>query len=149
MGLVEKINDDLKTAMKEKDRNKVESIRAIKNAFLQEKTKEGATDINEVTELKILQKLVKQRKDSAEIFRSQGREDLAEKESIEAAFIEKYLPEQMSDEKIEAELRQIIEKTGASSPKDIGKVMGMASKTFAGKADMKVVSQKVKAMLSE
>ena len=147
MGLIEKINEDLKTAMKEKDRDKVESIRAIKNAFLQEKTKEGATDITEATELKILQKLVKQRKDSADIYKNQGRDDLAEKESKEAAFIEKYLPEQMSEEKIEAELRQIIEKTGASSPKDIGKVMGMASKLFAGKADMKMVSQKVKSML--
>ncbi len=147
MGLIEKINEDLKTAMKEKDRDKVESIRAIKNAFLQEKTKEGATDITEATELKILQKLVKQRKDSADIYKRQGRDDLAEKESKEAAFIEKYLPEQMSEEKIEAELRQIIEKTGASSPKDIGKVMGMANKIFAGKADMKVVSQKVKSML--
>ena len=147
MGLIEKINEDLKTAMKEKDRDKVESIRAIKNAFLQEKTKEGATDITEATELKILQKLVKQRKDSADIYKRQGRDDLAEKESKEAAFIEKYLPEQMSEEKIEAELRQIIEKTGASTPKDIGKVMGMANKIFAGKADMKVVSQKVKSML--
>ncbi len=147
MGLIEQINEDLKTAMKEKDRDKVESIRAIKNAFLQEKTKEGATDITEATELKILQKLVKQRKDSADIYKKQGRDDLAEKESKEAAFIEKYLPEQMSEEKIEAELRQIIEKTGASSPKDIGKVMGMASKLFAGKADMKMVSQKVKSML--
>ena len=149
MSLEIKINQDIKDAMKAKEREKLESLRAIKAALLMAKTEKGASDeISEDAELKILQKLVKQRKDSAQIYKEQNREDLAEKELAEASVIEKYLPEQMSDEELTEKVKAIIEQVGAKSMADMGRVMGMASKQLAGKADGKAIADKVKLLLN-
>ena len=150
MTLEKLINNDLKQAMLAKDRRKLEALRAIKAALLLEKT---GTDINgseipESLELKLLQKLVKQRRDSAALFREQNRIDLAEEEEYQAGIIEKYLPEQMSPDEIEAQVKEIIAATGASSMKDMGKVMGLAGKQMAGKADNKIVAAIVKKLLA-
>lgn len=148
MELEKLINDDIKKTMLARDAEKLEALRAIKAALLVEKTKEGTTgEIPETVELKLLQKLVKQRKESAELYKAGGRADLAEKELFEAAIIEKYLPQQMSEEELTAIIREIIAKTGASSIKDMGKVMGLTSKEVAGKADNKMVSVIVKKLL--
>jgi len=148
MGLSEKIQEDLKAAMKAKDKESLEALRAIKGAIILAKTESGANDsLSEDQELKLLQKLHKQRKDSAALYQEQNREDLAEKELSEARIIERYLPEQMSEEKLIAYLKQLIEKLGVSSMKDMGKVMGTASKELAGKAEGKVISAKVKELL--
>lgn len=149
MSLEQKINNDIKEAMKAKEKEKLESLRAIKAAILVAKTQKGAAEeMSEDAELKILQKLVKQRKDSAQIYKEQNRDDLAENELAEAAVIEKYLPEQMSDEELTNVIKGIIEQVGASSMADMGKVMGMASKQLAGKADGKAIADKVKALLN-
>jgi len=149
MSLEEKINQDIKEAMKAKEREKLESLRAVKSALLLEKTQKGSSDeISEDAEMKILQKLVKQRKDSAQIYKEQDRSDLAEKELFEAGIIEKYLPEQMSDDELTEKVKAIISKVGAQSMADMGKVMGMASKELAGKADGKAIADKVKALLN-
>jgi hypothetical protein len=148
MELEKLINNDIKNAMLAKDPDKLEAIRAIKAALLLEKTKEGTTgEIPESVELKILQKLVKQRRESAEIYAAAGREDLAKKELFEASIIERYLPQQMSEEELTEKIRQIITQTQATSIKDMGKVMGIASKELAGKADNKTVSEIVKKLL--
>ncbi|MDA3866270.1 MAG: GatB/YqeY domain-containing protein [Salinivirgaceae bacterium] len=148
MNLETDITQKMKEAMKAKDKPKLEAIRAIKNAILQEKTKAGAGDtIDEATELKMLQKLVKQREDSAEIYRKENRQELAEQEEFEAGIIREFLPEQMSEVDITAEIEQIITDTGASSMKDMGKVMGMANKAMAGRADGKLIADIVKAKL--
>ena len=148
MSLEEKINQDIKDAMRAKEKEKLESLRAIKAALLLEKTqKGGAEEISEDAEMKILQKLVKQRKDSAQIYTEQGRNDLAEKEMSEASIIEKYLPEQMGDEELTSKIKQIIADSGAQSMADMGKVMGKASKELAGKADGKAIADKVKSLL--
>lgn len=148
MELEKLINNDIKAAMLARDQEKLEALRAIKAALLLEKTKEGTTgEIPESVELKLLQKLVKQRKESAEQYTAGGRPDLAEKELFEAGIIEKYLPGQMSPEEIEQKVREIIATTGASSIKDMGKVMAAAGKEFAGKADNKTVSEFVKKLL--
>ncbi|MBN2639573.1 MAG: GatB/YqeY domain-containing protein [Bacteroidales bacterium] len=150
MSLEQIINQDIKEAMLAKDRRKLEALRAIKAALLLEKTSGGDTSTSEIpesVEMKLLQKLVKQRKDSAALYHQQNRADLAEEEEFQSAIIEKYLPEQLSEEEIEAAVKQVIEETGASGMKDMGRVMGMASKKLAGKADNKVVSQIVKKML--
>ncbi len=148
MRLEEKITADLKTAMKAKDKVALRGIRAIKSAILLIKTDGSNTDLEEAGEIKLLQKLVKQRKDSLEIYEKQGREDLAVVEREEIAVIEKYLPEQMSPAELEGVIQGIIDQTGASSMKDMGKVMGMASKQLAGKADGKTISSVVKQLLS-
>lgn len=149
MELEKRIQEDLKTAMKAKDKESLEALRAIKSAILMAKTQEGAADsLSEDQELKMLQKLHKQRKDSAALYTEQNREDLAQKELYEATIIERYLPEQMSDEELEACVKAIIEKTGAESMKDMGKVMGIASKELAGKAEGKAISEKVKRLLN-
>lgn len=148
MSLEQKINQDIKEAMKAKEKEKLESLRAIKAALLLEKTKGDSEEISEDGEMKILQKLVKQRKDSAGIYEEQGRKELAEKEMFEAKIIEKYLPEQMSDEELTASINKIIEELGAKSMADMGKVMGKASKELAGKADGKAIAEKVKSMLN-
>lgn len=149
MSLEEKINQDIKDAMRAKEKEKLESLRAIKAALLLEKTQKGASEsISEDAELKILQKLVKQRKDTAQIYQEQERNDLAEKELSEASIIEKYLPEQLSDQELTAKVKSIIEQLGAKSMADMGKVMGMASKQLAGKADGKAIADKVKALLN-
>lgn len=140
---------ELKTAMLAKDEAALRSLRAVKAAILLAKTSEGAGgELKEEDEVKLLQKLVKQRKDSLEIFQQQGRSDLAVKEEEEIAVISRFLPAQMSPEEIRAEVSKIIAHTGASSPADMGKVMGAATKLLAGKADGKSISAVVKELLS-
>lgn len=149
MSLEQTINADIKAAMLAKDTNALTSLRAIKAAILLAKTAEGAKDpISEEEEIKLVQKLVKQRKDSLEIFEKQNRPDLAAKEKAEIAIIEKYLPAQLSPEELKIELQKIIADVGATSPADMGKVMGVASKAFAGKADGKTISTLVKELLA-
>ncbi len=149
MELEKLINEDIKKAMLAREQEKLEAIRAIKAAILLEKTKEGAPgDLQEELALKILQKLVKQRKESAEIYKNGNREDLARKELFEASIIEKYLPQQLSPEEVKEKIREIIAQSGATSIKDMGKVMGLASKTLAGKADNKLISEVVKSLLA-
>lgn len=147
MSLEKKIMTDLKAAMKAKDQAALRSIRAIKSAILLEKTSGSGKEITEADEIKMLQKLVKQRKDSHQIYEKEGRDDLASKEAEEIEVIQRYLPEQMSDEKLEQEVKAIIEEVGATSMKDMGKVMGLASQRFAGRAEGKAISAKVKAIL--
>ncbi|MEO1259149.1 MAG: GatB/YqeY domain-containing protein [Bacteroidota bacterium] len=147
MSLETKIMEDLKAAMKNKDDAAKRSIRAIKAAILLQKTDGSGKVLDEAGEIKLLQKLVKQRQDSLEIYEKQGREDLATPEREEIEVIKKYLPEQMSEADLEDVLKKIIEMTGASSMKDMGKVMGMASKELAGKADGKTISGLVKRLL--
>ncbi len=148
MSLQNEIMDALKTAMKEKNTVALESLRAVKSALLLAQTQSGAkTELSETDEVKLLQKLVKQRKDSAAIFSEQGRNDLAEPELAQAAVIEKFLPEQMSSEEIEKVIEQIISQSGANSMKDMGKVMGMANAQMAGKADGKTIAALVKEKL--
>jgi uncharacterized protein YqeY len=148
MTLEEKINNDLKTSMKAKDQVSLRGIRAIKSAILLAKTDGSGTELNNELEIKLLQKLVKQRKDSLEIFEKQNREDLAVKEREEIEVIERYLPKQMDTSELEGIIQKIIAQTGAESMKDMGKVMGMASKQLAGKADGKAISTVVKQLLS-
>ncbi|AXT58094.1 GatB/YqeY domain-containing protein [Aquimarina sp. AD1] len=149
MSLQAKVMTAMKEAMKAKDTNALTSLRAIKSAILLAQTESGAKEeLTEDQELKLLQKLVKQRKDSASIFTEQGRDDLAQPEIDQAQVIEQFLPEQMSEEEIEKVIVDIIAKTGASGMKDMGKVMGMASGQLTGKADGKTISTIVKAKLS-
>jgi uncharacterized protein YqeY len=148
MSLEQKIMSDLKEAMKNKDKVKMRSIRAIKSAILLHQTSGSGETMDEAGEIKLLQKLVKQRKDSLAIYQEQGRDDLASVEQEEIDVIEKYLPEQMDTATLEAKIGEIIKQTGASSMKDMGKVMGMASKSFAGKADGKTISEVVKRLLA-
>ena len=150
MALEQKIMTDLKTAMLAKDEAGLRSLRAVKAAILLAKTSEGAGgELKEEDEIKLLQKLVKSRKDSLEIFQQQNRQDLAKKEEEEIAVIEKFLPKQMSADEVKAELTKIIAAVGASSPADMGKVMGAATKQLAGKADGKTISALVKELLSK
>jgi uncharacterized protein YqeY len=147
MALEEKINSDIKTAMLAKDAARLDALRAVKSAILLLKTSpEGYTDD---TEIKALQKMVKQRKETAEIYVTQSRKDLADVELFQAGVIEAYLPKQMSEEEIKSEIAKIISSVGASSPADMGKVMGVASKQLAGKADGKIISIVVKELLSK
>ncbi len=149
MELEKLINEDIKQAMISKDKDKLEALRAIKAALLLEKTGKDVTSgiIPEGLELKMLQRLVKQRRESAEIFKNQGRPDLAETEIFQAAIIEKYLPEQMSDEEVIAIVKKVITETRAAGIKDMGKVMGSASKMIAGKADNKMIAEIIKKLL--
>ena len=150
MNLEQKIMGGLKTAMLAKDEKTVRSLRAIKAAIILAKTSEGAGgEIKEEDEIKLLQKLVKQRKDSLEIFQQQNRADLAQKESEEIDVIEKFLPKQLSATELKVIIENIIKESGASSPADIGKVMGIATKQLAGKADGKTISALVKELLSK
>jgi uncharacterized protein YqeY len=150
MSLELKVMDELKTAMRAKDEAALRSLRAIKAAIIIEKTAEGANgEINEATELKMLQKMAKQRRDSLDIFLKQNREDLAAKEREELSIIEKFLPQQMSAEELRTELRAIIAQVGAKSPADMGKVMGVASKQLAGKTDGKAINEAVKELLAQ
>jgi len=149
MNLEQKIMGELKTAMLAKDEAALRSLRAIKAAILLAKTSEGASgELKAEDEIKLLQKLVKQRKDALEIFEQQNRADLAKKEKEEIAVIEKFLPAQLSAEEIKAELSKIIADVGASSPADMGKVMGQATKQLSGKADGKTISALVKELLA-
>jgi uncharacterized protein len=149
MELENRINADIKAAMIARDSQKLEALRGIKAALLLAKTSKEAVagEIPEEAGLKILQKLVKQRQESAEIYLANGRKELADQELFQAAVIEAYLPKQLSEEQISEGLMKIIRETGASSIKDMGKVMGAASKEFAGKADNKVVADLIKKLL--
>ncbi|GHT66082.1 aspartyl-tRNA amidotransferase subunit B [Bacteroidia bacterium] len=148
MALETQINADIKTAMLAKNAAKLEALRAVKAAILLEKTKGANSDLTTEVEMKLLQKLVKQRRESADIYAQNSRPELADKETVEANFIEEYLPKQMSNDEIADEVKKIIAQVGAASIKDLGKVMGVASKFFAGKADGKVVAETVKSLLS-
>lgn len=149
MSLEQKIMTELKAAMLSKDEAALRSLRAVKAAILLAKTSEGGGELKEEDEIKLLQKLVKSRKDSLEIYQQQNRADLAKKEEEEIAVIEKFLPKQLSPEEIKTALAAIIAETGASSPADMGKVMGVATKQLAGKADGKTISALVKELLSK
>ena len=148
MSLEQKIMADLKTAMLAKSEKDLRGLRAIKAAILLAKTSEGARgELKEDDEIKLLQKLVKQRKDSLEIYQQQNRTDLAQKEQEEIEVIEKFLPKQLSAEELQTEIKKIIAETGAASTADMGKVMGVASKKLSGKADGKTISAVVKELL--
>lgn len=148
MSLEEKINADLKTAMKAKDQVSLRGIRAIKSAIMLLKTDGSGQEITAEKEIQVLQKLVKQRKDSLDIFEKQNREDLAVTEREEIGIITKYLPAQLDASAIEEIVQRIIGDTGASSMKDMGRIMGMANKEMAGKADGKTIAEAVKKLLS-
>ena len=149
MSLEQQIMTEMKEAMKAKEEGVLRALRAIKAEIIKAKTEPGAGgEIDEATEQKFLQKMMKQRKDSLEIFEKQGRQDLAVKEKEEMAVIEKFLPRQLSESELKESLRQIIAETGASSPADMGKVMGAASKQLAGLADGKAISAFVKELLA-
>ena len=148
MTLEQTITKDLKTAMKAKDAPSLRGIRAIKAAILNFKTSGSGKELDGSEEIKLLQKLIKQRQDSLEIYDKQGREDLAVTEREEIAVISKYLPEQLSESELRALIAEVISKTGASSMKDMGKVMGIASQKAAGKADGKTLAAIVKELLT-
>ncbi|WP_209330933.1 GatB/YqeY domain-containing protein [Lunatimonas salinarum] len=149
MSLKLRIEGEIKKAMLAKDRDRLRALRAIKSLILLEETKEGGDKgISEEDELKILTKAAKQRKDSSDIFLQQKRQDLADLELGELQVINEFLPKQLSDEELEAELKAIIAEVGAEGPKDMGKVMGAATKKLAGKADGKAISQTVKSLLN-
>ncbi len=148
MSLEEKINADIKQAMLAKEKEKLEALRAVKSAVLLLKTDKNFTgEVAEKDEIAALQRLVKQRKEAAIMYKEQNREDLYDVEMFQVGVIEKYLPQQMNEEEIRLALQNIITEVGATSAKDMGKVMGNAQKTFAGKADNKIVSQLVKELL--
>jgi uncharacterized protein YqeY len=145
------INDDIKQAMLAKDTRKLEALRAIKAALLLEKTSKdhSSGEIPESLEMQLLQKLVKQRKESAKVYTESGRNDLAQEEMYQAEIIEKYLPKQLSKEEIRIAVEQIVSDVGAKDMKDIGKVMGVATKQLAGKADNKLIATLVKDILTK
>ena len=148
MSLENTINDAIKTAMKEKDKVALDSLRAVKSQILLLKTEAKGAEVSAEQEIAILQRMIKQRKDSFEQFAAQGRNDLAEVEEAQMKVIEKYLPAQLSPEELEAEMKKIIAEAGAETMKDLGKVMGIASKEFAGKSDGKSISEMAKKLLS-
>ncbi|MBO4805566.1 MAG: GatB/YqeY domain-containing protein [Paludibacteraceae bacterium] len=149
MALFDQISEDIKQAMLAKDKVRLEALRGVKKEFLEAKTAKGNDgELSDEQAVKIIQKMVKQRKDSADIFTQQNRPDLAENELAELAVIEKYLPKQMTDEELTAEVKAIIAEVGATSAKEMGKVMGVASKKLAGRADGKAISEKVKSLLA-
>ncbi len=149
MALFEQISKDIVEAMKAKDKVKLEALRNAKKLFIEAKTAPGANDtLTDADAIKIMAKMVKQGKDAADIFTSQGRTDLAEEELAQVHVIEAYLPQPLSAEELEAALRDIIARVGATSPKDMGKVMGTASKELSGRADGKAISTLVKQLLA-
>lgn len=147
MSMEQQIQQDIKAAMLAKEKTRLESLRAIKAAILLAKTADGSESIADEAVVKIIQKLVKQRKETAEIYRQQSREELAAQELAEAAAMEVYLPKQLSEVELEAELKKIIAQVGATGPQDMGKVMGTATKALAGKADGRAISALVKKLL--
>lgn len=147
MSMELQIQQDIKAAMLAKEKTRLESLRAIKAAILLAKTADGSESIADEAVVKIIQKLVKQRKETAEIYKQQNREELAAQELAEAAAMEVYLPKQMSEEELEAELKKIIAQIGATGPQDMGKVMGTATKALAGKAEGRMISAMVKKLL--
>jgi len=150
MSLEQQVMAEMKDAMKSKNEAALRGLRAIKAEIIKAKTEPGAGgEISGDTEIKMLQKMVKQRKDSLDIYEQQNRQDLAQKEKEELAIIEKFLPAQLSGEELKKELQEIISETGASSPADMGKVMGAATKKLAGRADGKAISAAVKELLGK
>lgn len=150
MSLKSRIESDIKDAMRAKDQDKLRALRAIKSLILLEETSGNSTgELSEDTELKLLTKAAKQRRESAEIYQAQGREDLWSKEEAELAVIEQFMPRQLTEDEIEFRLKGIISRVGASGPQDMGKVMGVATKEMAGQADGKVVSWLVKSLLAK
>ncbi|HCC52199.1 MAG TPA: glutamyl-tRNA amidotransferase [Porphyromonadaceae bacterium] len=149
MDLFEQVSADIKAAMLAKDKVKLEALRNVKKYFLEAKTAPGANDtLTDDAALKIIQKLVKQGKDSAQIYTEQNRSDLAEAELEQVRALEGYLPKQLSPEELEAELKKIIAEVGASGPQDMGKVMGAATKALSGKAEGRAISETVKRLLA-
>lgn len=149
MNLFDKISDDIKKAMLAREKVRLEALRGAKKEFLEAKTAKGANgELSDETATKILVKMVKQRKESARIYEENNRPELAENELAEAAVLEEYLPKQLSPEELEAELKAIITETGATGPREMGKVMGVASKRLAGRAEGKAISGTVKKLLN-
>lgn len=148
MSLEHNITEAIKTAMREKDKTALDALRAVKAQILLVKTEAKGAEVSEEQEIAILKRMIKQRKDSFEQFSAQGRTDLADVETAQMKVIEQFLPKQLSAEELETEIRRIIAETGAESMKDLGKVMGMASKSLAGKSDGKSISEMVKKLLS-
>lgn len=149
MTLFDKVSEDIKEAMKARDKVRLETLRNIKKVFLEAKTAPGANDtLEDADAFKILQKLAKQGRESARTYTDNGRQDLADAELAQAAVIEEYLPKQLGEDEIEAEVRKVIADTGAQSMKDMGKVMGIVSKQLAGRADGRAISAVVKRLLS-
>lgn len=147
--MFDKISEDIKKAMLARDKVRLEALRGVKKEFLEAKTAKGAGgELSDETAIRIMTKMVKQRKESAAIYRENNRPELADNELAEAAVIEEYLPRQLSEEELEAELRKIIAEAGASGPQDMGKVMGTATKALAGRADGRAISAKVKTLLT-
>ena len=150
MSLFDTVSNDIKAAMLAKDRVKLEALRGVKKEFIEAKTaKGGSGELSDEAALKILAKMVKQRRESAAIYVEQNRPELAEGELAEAAVIEAYMPKQLTDEELTAELQAIIAEVGAAGPQDMGKVMGVASKRLAGRADGRAISTKVKDLLNQ
>lgn len=149
MGLFEKVSEDIKAAMLARDKMRLEALRGIKKEFLEAKTAKGSDgELSDETAVRILSKMVKQRRESAQIYNEQNRSDLAQEELAQAAVIEEYLPKQLSDEELVAALKEIIGRVGATSQKEMGKVMGVATKELAGKAEGKAISAKVRELLA-
>ncbi|GAB2621256.1 GatB/YqeY domain-containing protein [Belliella aquatica] len=149
MSLKQSVESEIKKAMLAKDKDRLRALRAIKSLIMLEETKGGAAEtLSEEDELKLLTKAAKQRRDSADIYQQQNREDLLAVELAELEIISEFLPKQLSEEELEVELKKIIAESGAEGPKDMGKVMGLASKALAGKADGKAISIKVKSLLA-
>lgn len=149
MNLFDTVSNDIKKAMLARDHARLEALRGIKKEFLEAKTAKGAEgELTDEAATKILAKMVKQRKESAEIYKSQNREDLAQSELDEAQVIEEYLPKQLTDEELTAALKEIIARVGATSAKEMGKVMGVASKELAGRAEGRAISARVKELLA-
>ncbi len=149
MGLFETVSEDIKAAMMAKQKVRLEALRGIKKEFLEAKTAKGSDgELHDDVAMKILQKMVKQRKDSATIYTEQNRPELAENELAEAAIIETYLPQALSEEELEQAIRSIIAEVNATGPKDMGKVMGIAGKQLSGKAEGKLIAEKVKTLLN-
>jgi uncharacterized protein YqeY len=148
MNLFDKVSEDIKDAMRAKDKVRLEALRGMKKEFLEAKTAKGANDeLSDETAILILQKMVKQRKDSAGIYKTQGREDLAGDELAQVAVLEEYLPKQLSQDELDTKIAEIITQVGATSPADMGKVMGVATKALAGVAAGKAISETVKRLL--
>lgn len=149
MSLFDQVSDDIKKAMLARDKESLEALRGIKKEFLEAKTAKGATgELTDDAALKILAKMIKQRKESAQIYQEQNRPELAEAELVQARVIERYMPRQLSADELKARLAEIIARTGATGPKDMGRVMGVASKELAGLAEGRAISATVKELLS-
>ena len=149
MSLKQQIDTDIKTAMKAKNKEELQALRSIKSMILMAESEKGAEEVlSQDSEMKLLMKAAKQRKESAETYKENGRDELADAELVELKIIERYLPKQMSEEETKSKLKEIIDKVGASGPQDMGKVMGVATKELAGKADGKMISQLVKQILN-